>query len=80
MLIEGNEPRMTRMPRLKADTDGENTPRELEVAEQIVKSEDPLTIEINLSRKVEAAGSLSEQSANPRDDFRRRGLAWMQAA
>lgn len=53
---------------------------EFEIGEQIILDQDALAIETNLSRSLEpSAGPLSERSENPRDDYKRRGLAWILA-
>jgi hypothetical protein len=52
---------------------------ELAVAEEIIRSQPAFRIDTNLSRRIETPGTLSEQSPNPRDEFRRDGLEWMLA-
>lgn len=55
-------------------------PDELEVIEQMVRERDEFAIYSNLARRVERGPStLSERATNPKDDFERRGLAWMMA-
>jgi hypothetical protein len=52
---------------------------EFEVAEEIIRSQKAFRIDTNLSRKIEGASTLSEQSPIARDDFSRHGLEWMLA-
>jgi hypothetical protein len=57
----------------------EATLGEFKVAEEIIRSQEAFRLDTNLSRKTENPNPLSEQSANPRDDFSRHGLEWMLA-
>lgn len=56
------------------------TEEELAAFDEIVKSRDEYRIYVNLSRRIEKrANNLTENPAQPGDDFARHGLPWMTA-
>ena len=58
---------------------GEASMPEMNIAEEIIQSQDAFRLRTNLSSKIEQLSPLSEQSNNPRGDFSRHGLEWMLA-